>query len=199
MKDTLLIVFVKNIVLGKVKTRLAKTIGNEAAFEVYKHIVKHTESETEKIQSDVKIYFSDSVVDTKWKNRNKYVQSGKDLGERMKNAFKDGFNEGYKRIVLIGSDLPEISCALIEDALENLNKVPVVFGPAEDGGYYLVGLSKIVHSIFDDKEWSTDHLLENTLNELRNADVLYELIREMNDVDTIEDLRKSSISHLFPY
>ncbi len=171
MSKELVIVFVKNIKLGKVKTRLAKTIGNQGAFEVYSELVKVTEIATEDLSVDKRIYFSDAVVDTKWKNDYKTVQQGIDLGERMKNAFKKGFEDGYKRIVLIGSDLPDITANHIKKGLNALKQNEVAFGPAEDGGYYLIGLSKMHNFVFDNKPWSETHLLEETLSELKEKQV----------------------------
>ena len=109
MTDTLVIVFVKNIKLGTVKTRLAKTIGDYGAFEVYTELVKITQKATAKLNTDKRIYFSNAIVDDQWNNEFKAIQQGADLGERMLNAFKDGFSAGYKKIVLIGSDLPDIN------------------------------------------------------------------------------------------
>ncbi len=109
MSKELVIVFVKNIRLGKVKTRLAKTIGDQAASEVYNNLVHVTEKATTNLLADIRIYFSDAVVDTLWPGEHKAVQDGNNLGERMENAFLDGLNDGYKNIVLIGSDLPDIN------------------------------------------------------------------------------------------
>jgi len=191
MNNNLVIVFVKNIKLGKVKTRLAKTIGNQAAFEVYKELVQVTEEATKSIDSDVRIYFSEAIVDTKWKNTYKAVQEGPDLGERMKNAFIKGFEDGYQRIVLIGSDLPDISATHIENGLEALEHSEVVFGPAEDGGYYLIGLSKMNTMVFENKPWSKSHLLTETLSELKENDIQFKTLDVLNDIDTFEDLMAS--------
>ena len=188
MTDALVIVFVKNIKLGTVKTRLAKTIGDIGAFEVYSELVKITEKATQQLDIDKRIYFSNSVVDTKWKNDYKTVQNGADLGERMLNAFKDGFKAGYKKIVLIGSDLPDISKVHIENGVAALNENPVVFGPAEDGGYYLVGLSQIEESIFINKPWSQPNLLSETLQELQKNGISVSTLAPLNDIDTYEDL-----------
>ena len=188
MTDALVIVFVKNIKLGTVKTRLAKTIGDFGAFEVYSELVKITEKATEALDIDKRIYFSNAVVDTKWKNEFKTVQNGTDLGERMLNAFKDGFESGYKRIVLIGSDLPDINSTHIKKGIEALATSDVVFGPAEDGGYYLVGLSKMNTAIFTNKPWSQSNLLEQTLQELHNNKVTVSTLETLNDIDTYEDL-----------
>ena len=188
MTKELIIVFVKNIKLGKVKTRLAKTIGNQAAFEVYSELVNVTEKATQNILTDKRIYFSDAIIDSKWKNETKAVQEGADLGERMKNAFKKGFEDGYNRIVLIGSDLPEITENHINQGLKALNKSEVVFGPAEDGGYYLVGLSKMHDFIFENKPWSQSNLLEKTLLELNEKHIKFSTLVSLNDIDTFEDL-----------
>ncbi|MBT8326952.1 MAG: TIGR04282 family arsenosugar biosynthesis glycosyltransferase [Bacteroidia bacterium] len=187
----LVIVFVKNIKMGKVKTRLAKTIGDEAAFQVYNKLVNITEQATEKLTIDRRIYFSDAIVDSKWPNDSKEVQRGKDLGERMLNAFIEGFNDGYKNIVLIGSDLPDISSVIIENAFAQLKNNDVVFGPAEDGGYYLVGMSKTHRQIFKNKPWSQPNLLKITLDELKENDVA--ILEILNDIDTLEDLKKSKL------
>jgi rSAM/selenodomain-associated transferase 1 len=191
MNKELVIVFVKNIKLGKVKTRLAKTIGNQGAFEVYSELVKVTENATNYLSADVHVYFSDAVVETKWKGYHKTVQQGTDLGERMKNAFKKGFEKGYERIILIGSDLPDISENHINSGLEKLDKNDVVFGPAEDGGYYLIGLNKLHDFIFNDKPWSTSHLLQETLTELDSKEIKFAILETLNDIDTFEDLEAS--------
>lgn len=191
MNKELVIVFVKNIKLGKVKTRLAKTIGNHAAFEVYKELVKVTELATENLDTTLRIYFSDSIVGTKWENAYKAIQNGKDLGERMKNAFLKGFEDGYDRIVLIGSDLPDINASHIQKGLEALKSYEVVFGPAEDGGYYLIGMSKMNTNIFENKPWSQSHLLTETISELKHNNTTFTTLQVLNDIDTFEDLEAS--------
>ena len=191
MNKELVIVFVKNIKLGKVKTRLAKTIGNQGAFEVYSELVKVTEKATKNLAADVRIYFSDAVIETKWQDDYKTVQEGHDLGSRMKNAFKKGFDDGYQRIVLIGSDLPDITEKHINKGLRELKETEVVFGPAEDGGYYLIGLSKSHLFIFDDKPWSQSNLLKETLSELESKNIKFATLVTLNDIDTFEDLKAS--------
>ncbi|MEO1029850.1 MAG: TIGR04282 family arsenosugar biosynthesis glycosyltransferase [Bacteroidota bacterium] len=188
MTEALVIVFVKNIKLGTVKTRLAKTIGDYGAFEVYSELVKITEFATSKLNIDKRIYFSNAIIDSKWPNEYKAVQQGRDLGERMLNAFKDGFEAGYKKIVLIGSDLPDINETHIEKGIKALDENDVVFGPAEDGGYYLVGLSELEPSIFLDKPWSQSHLLEVTLKQLYTNHKKVDILDTLNDIDTYEDL-----------
>ena len=188
MDKELVIVFVKNIKLGKVKTRLAKTIGNQGAFEVYSELVNVTENATKNLPSDIHIYFSDTVVETKWEGFYKTIQEGNDLGERMKNAFKNGFNDGYNKIVLIGSDLPDINRKHIEVALKSLKNNDLVFGPAEDGGYYLIGMNKMYDFVFENKPWSQSNLLKETTIELNSKNIKFTTLVTLNDIDIFEDL-----------
>ena len=192
MNKNLLIVFVKNIILGKVKTRLAKTIGDVGAFNIYSELVALTEKASSATNADKHIYFSDIIIQSIWKNDKKFVQKGNDLGMKMQHAFQNGFNEGYENIVLIGSDLPNISKEIIETGFEKLQQNDVVFGPAEDGGYYLIGMSKINTSIFENKPWSQSDLLAVTLQELDVQNQSVGLIEPLNDIDTFEDLIASN-------
>ncbi|MCA0132533.1 TIGR04282 family arsenosugar biosynthesis glycosyltransferase [Winogradskyella alexanderae] len=188
MTEALVIVFVKNKKIGTVKTRLAKTIGHIGAFEVYSELLKITEKVTRELAHDKHIYFSNSTEDSQWSNTFKTIQVGDNLGEKMYNAFNDGFNLGYKRIVLIGSDLPTISTSIIENAIHALESNDTVFGPAEDGGYYLIGLNRPIKSIFENKPWSKTNLLATTLNELKESGLSFHLLKTLNDIDTYEDL-----------
>jgi rSAM/selenodomain-associated transferase 1 len=193
MSKTLLIVFVKNNILGKVKTRLAKTVGDNKAFEVYKQLVDITEECSLKVDSDKHIYFSEKVINSKWVDELKFVQQGNSLGDRMSNAFENGFKQGYEKVILIGSDLPEISPSIIQEGFDKLEKSEVVFGPAEDGGYYLIGMKKPRKFIFENKPWSETELLKLTLEELGKQDVSYSFLQTLNDIDTFEDLKSSKL------
>ena len=136
---------------------MAKTIGDEGAFNIYSELFAITEKESQKVEFDRNIYFSDVIIPSKWESDLKFVQEGANLGEKMKNAFQHGFNNGYKNIVLIGSDLPNISKEIIESGFDALQDNDVTFGPALDGGYYLIGLSKMNASIFEDKPGVNPH------------------------------------------
>lgn len=200
MNTDLVIVFVKNILLGKVKTRLAESIGDYGAFEVYKELVDITEQETSRLQNaDVQIYFSDVAIETKWEGRDKFVQQGDDLGARMKNAFANGFEQGYKRIIGIGSDLPDMNVGILEEAIQSLTDADTVFGPSADGGYYLLGMTKVHDCIFDNKVWSTNTVMQEALSELDQNGLSYSLLTELNDIDTLEDLQESSLANKFEH
>lgn len=194
----LLVVFVKNPIQGKAKTRLAASIGDPAALKVYRKLIAITERETLAVgDCDLHVYFSNEKDDKLWTGKQQYFQKGTDLGERMYRAFEHGFNLGYERIVGVGSDLPDLTAGIISQGLELLKSFDTVFGPAGDGGYYLVGMSQKIKCIFEHKEWSTEGLLNETLTEIKEKGYSNNLLEVLNDVDTVEDLRTSSLATEF--
>lgn len=198
MKKELVIVFAKNIVKGKVKTRLAKTQGDDFAYKVYTRLVDITEQESIKVDTaDVHVYFSDKIVAERWSDQRKFVQQGESLGERMKHAFEQGFTAGYERIIGVGADLPDLSAEVMREGLNALGETDTVFGPSDDGGYYLIGMRQMIPQIFENKPWSTEALLELTREELQDLGFSCTLLGTLNDVDTIEDLKASWLGEEF--
>ncbi|WP_242116888.1 TIGR04282 family arsenosugar biosynthesis glycosyltransferase [Aestuariivivens sediminicola] len=192
MTKDLLIIFVKNLVLGKVKTRLAHALGKQVAFEIYRALLDLTRKATLDVKADVRIYYSDAIVEDGWPQVSKHIQKGNAIGERMMNAFKEGFETGYEQIILIGSDLPDMNLNLIEEGFKSLSEADCIFGPSADGGYYLVGLNRLHEFIFEDKPWSQPQLLEETLRELRSKNLKFKTLMTLNDIDTVEDLKTSN-------
>ncbi|TAN13714.1 MAG: glycosyltransferase [Chitinophagaceae bacterium] len=193
-----LIIFVKNPIKGKVKTRLAKTIGDDKALEVYQLLLKQTRKITGELECD-KFVFYDRFVPKRdiWDVPGycKYVQQGDDLGERMEQAFETIFGLGYKKVVIIGSDCYELEPADIKIAFELLSErttsekgTSVVIGPANDGGYYLLGLLQILSEIFGGIQWSAPEVLKDTLHKLGELNKSYALLPELTDIDTASDL-----------
>jgi len=184
-------VFVRNPELGRVKTRMAKSIGDQAALEIYKILSKHTSKIISEIDSDQLIFYSDKIQDNDiWTATNckKQIQTKGDLGQKMLAAFQYGFSLGYQKIIIIGSDLYSLRPKHIESAFEQLENYDVVIGPALDGGYYLLGLNFIIPKIFKQKQWSTSSVLKETLSDLKEFNV--NLLEPLNDIDTYEDLKK---------
>lgn len=194
VSKNLIIIFTRNPELGKVKTRLAKTIGNESALNIYKFLLNHTEITIRGINCDKAVYYSIKVRNNDiWDKTvyQKHQQRGNDLGERMHNAFREAFSKGYKKVVIVGSDLYDLEAKDINYAFEQLSKCDVVIGPAVDGGYYLLGM-KIMHSqIFQNKDWGTSTVFQSTINNLQNKRVF--LLDELNDIDTYDDMKDNSI------
>lgn len=192
--NELLIVFVKNPVLGKVKTRLAKDIGNGKALEVYRQLIGRTKTAATDTRADVMFYFSHDNEDSIWPESKSAIQQGENLGQRMRTAFEEGFEKGYDRICLIGSDLPDISAQLIDQAFQSLTFMDTVIGPSADGGYYLIGLKRLIPDLFESIEWSTNKVLEQTLEKLTKKKESYFLLETKNDIDTLEDLNRSNLN-----
>jgi rSAM/selenodomain-associated transferase 1 len=191
MSKKLLLIFTRNPELGKVKTRLAKTIGNEKALSIYKFLLDHTQKVTKNLPCDKAVYYSVKVRDNDlWDARiyQKKQQFGEDLGIRMKNAFQDSFAAGYKKVLIVGSDLIDLSEDLIEKGFLQLASNDVVLGPAEDGGYYLLGMKLLHPNIFENKTWGTATVREDTLSDLKDKKV--HLLQELNDVDVFEDIKE---------
>lgn len=193
MTNNALIIFIRNPELGKVKTRLAKTIGDENALEIYKELILHTMETTKNLECDVFVFYDKKIEENDiWSNEiyHKFVQTGEDLGEKMQNAFQKLFDINYQNCIIIGSDLFDLNEKLIIDAFQLLDKKDAILGPAEDGGYYLLGLKKIIPAIFKTKNWGTSSVFADTLKDLENLKV--DFTEKLNDIDTFEDLEKSN-------
>ena len=191
MSKNLLLVFTRNPELGKVKTRLAKTIGDQKALDIYKLLLHYTKKTIQNINCDKAVYYSDAIQENDiWENSIflKKLQNGKNLGYRMYNAFKNAFHKDYKKVVIIGTDIFELKSKQINEAFKALDKHEVVIGPAKDGGYYLLGLKKLHPEIFKNKKWGTETIFQETMQGLNNVDV--HLLVELNDIDTYDDLKQ---------
>ena len=191
MTKNLILIFTRNPELGKCKTRLAKTIGDENALTIYKILLQHTANVVEQIQCDKAVYYSVKVRDNDmWDNiiYQKHQQHGNDLGARMQNAFSKSFKAGYDKVLIVGSDLYDLKPKHIQEAFDKLDSHDVTIGPAEDGGYYLLGMKTLYPNIFENKEWGTETVRKDTLNDLKEKSVF--LLEELNDIDLYEDLKK---------
>lgn len=184
-----LIIFTRNLELGNCKTRLAATIGDENALEIYKILLDHTVLITKNLNVDKFVYYSKSISEDDVWNKNVYrkrKQEGFDLGIRMKNAFSDVFSLGYEKVLVIGSDIYDLNQDDLENAYSNLENNDFVIGPASDGGYYLLGMKKIETSVFKNKKWGSNTVFEDTMVDLKYNSILKLPIR--NDIDIYEDI-----------
>ena len=188
-----LIIFIKFPELGKVKTRLALSTNNVFALEIYKLLAENIFHEAEKLDCKTLIFYVDSTNEQKVKNWvNKdflYLpQNGKDLGEKMLNAFEQVKSKGFEKILIIGSDVPDISKDLITNSLNELNKTDVVISPSDDGGYSLLGLKEINSFLFQNIEWSTQKVLNQTIEAIKQNKLSLTKLKTLNDIDTKEEL-----------
>ncbi len=190
----LLLIFTRNPELGKCKTRLAASIGDQNALDIYTFLLNHTVALTKEVNAVKQVWYSEEI----WENDiwntdtfNKKLQQGADLGIRMAHAFQEGFADGFERIMVIGSDIFDLTTADINIAFASLESTDFVIGPADDGGYYLLGMTSFNGPIFQNKSWGTETVLEETLNDLNHKNI--HLLETRNDVDLYEDIKDIEI------
>jgi uncharacterized protein len=195
MPDHLLI-FVRNPILGKVKTRLASTVGNTEALRIYRELLQCTQDATKELNAQKCVYYSDFIdITDVWDNELflKRKQAEGDLGERMAAAFEAIFagsdGNGMNKAIIIGSDCPGLTKDLLENAFHRLDQYDVVIGPSTDGGYYLLGTREFVPKLFQGIPWSTEAVLETTLAAAAKAQKSYFCLPKLSDVDTEIDWR----------
>ncbi len=188
----LLIVFAKNPVLGKCKTRLAKDLGKHKALIVYNYLLQHTANVVSQTLSDVAVFYSDFIEKNDCWDNNYYkkIQTKGHLGIKMKNAFQWAFESKYKKVCIIGTDLLSLETKDLSRSFELLENNDLVFGPAEDGGYYLMGMQHLINEAFLDKAWSTNTVLQQTIEDVQVKKIAF--LNKKNDIDTFEDLKKSN-------
>lgn len=193
-----LIVFTRNPELGRCKTRLAATIGDQSALDVYRFLLDHTVKITSHLSADVYVYYSEKIREIDIWNTSifrKKQQQGLDLGAKMQHAFTEVFGMGYQKAIIIGSDMYDISTQDLEDAFLTLEKNNFVVGPAQDGGYYLLGMKQLKTSLFKNKKWGTSTVLSDTLKNLTLEKV--SILPEKNDVDYFEDIKDIKVFEKF--
>ena len=186
----LLLIFTRNPELGKCKTRLAATIGDQAALDVYTFLLEHTVKITTSLAVTKEVFYSENSIENDLWDANTYtkkVQEGNDLGKKMENAFAQGFQNGYDQIIIIGSDMYDLNQSDLEHAFEALHTHDYVIGPAEDGGYYLFGMKSLNSQVFKNKEWGTPSVYKDTIKNIKNSKI--KILEERNDVDYYEDIK----------
>jgi len=195
MSDSLLMIFVKNLIPGMVKTRLAKDISIDKALDVYKELVDHTHKITRKVEVDKAVYYSEYVeIEDIWDEGDYklYAQKGSTLGEKMSHAFDEAF-DSYKKVIIIGSDCYDLNAKAIQTAFGMLEENDLVVGPAKDGGYYLLGMNEYYPQLFDGKEYSTDSVLNELLEEAEELSLSVHQLPVLSDIDTLADLKETDI------
>ena len=187
-----IIVFIKNPELGKVKTRLAKTVGAPKALKIYKSLMAHTRAIALSVKAKRLLFYSDWINDEdEWPSAsfNKYLQADGDLGLRITQAFQSAAEKAEK-LIIIGSDCPQLSADIIEDAFAALDEHDFVIGPALDGGYYLLGMNTFEPALFQDIHWSSATVKAETVAKINGlGKTVCELI-PLSDIDFEEDWEK---------
>ncbi|MHB2025967.1 MAG: TIGR04282 family arsenosugar biosynthesis glycosyltransferase [Elusimicrobiota bacterium] len=189
------VVFAKAPVPGRVKTRLCPPLSPGQAAQLYRAFIQDTLACARSIaRAKLLVAYADDGAspELNWlKNQpgfDFFPQEGEDLGERLVRAFDRVFQDGAEKAVVIGSDAPQIRPETIRRALDSLSKSDAVLGPAEDGGYYLIGLKERRPELFQDIPWSTNKALEETLASARSSGLKVSFLAPLADVDTFADI-----------
>lgn len=193
-----LIVFAREPVPGRVKTRLARDLGATAAAELYAAMLEDVLERAASLGPDLRVLVfwaqqGDALPrHSAYPRLEMYRQSGATLGERMQAAFTTVFASGIRNCCIIGSDAPDLPGAYIGQAFDALEhgQAEVVFGPAADGGYYLLGMKRVWQRLFEEIAWSTPRVLEASLERAAELNLRTELLPVWHDIDTLDDLRR---------
>lgn len=198
MNESVVLIFARTPELGKVKTRLAADVGPERALSIYERLLEHTCETVLRSGIPARVCYAGDIPENDiWSRAGfaRHPQSSGTLGDRMHAAFSDAFRDGVRSVVIIGTDCPGLKPSHLHEALKRLETTEAVVGPAEDGGYYLLGLTSPIRRIFEHKEWSTDSVLRSTLTDFRSLDMSFALLEPMRDIDTLEDLDALKHTH----
>jgi uncharacterized protein len=195
MQDAL-IIFIKNAELGKVKTRLAATLGDEKALDIYKELLSLTQKITLQVDCQRYLYYSNFIDvkdDFSESDFTKRVQIGENLGERMSNAFTEVLTN-HSKAVIIGSDCAELQGEILSGAFADLAAHDFVLGAAEDGGYYMLGMKEAQPEVFANIEWSTDEVFTKTIENIKQLEKSVAFSPTLSDLDNEADWLK--VKHL---
>ena len=191
-----LIVFTRYPEPGKTKTRMMPILGAEGAARLQRQLTENTLSQVKKLAAShplsIEVHFTGSseqlMRDWLGSDWSYQQQAEGDLGERMASAFATSFAAGMTRVVTIGIDCPDLKAPLMEQAFEELRQYDLVLGPAEDGGYYLIGLKRMVKELFEGISWGTSQVRQQTVEIAEQLDLKVALLPLLKDIDRPEDL-----------
>ncbi len=188
------IIFAKEPVPGRVKTRLAKEIGADEACRIYQTLLDCTMKAIAPLKTTKYMYLPPG--DRCWLHAEEQkdlcirTQIGTNLGERMQNAFAECFAYLHERIVLVGSDCPGLNPSLLRKAFQALRRADTVFGPAADGGYYLIGQADTCRDVFSGIPWSTEKVWAYSRKRLEINNWSFDLLPVLEDIDTLADWQR---------
>ena len=188
--------------VGKVKSRLAQSIGEEAASNLYRTFIQDTLTTVESldIPFHINVYPPESMESfAQWLGPSNrfFQQQGMNLGERLHNGFLKMFESEYQQVIALASDSPDLPKAILEKAVSSLQTHKVVIGPTSDGGYYLIGFSRnfFIPKAFEEISWSTETVFHETLSRIKSVTNQVYVLPEWADVDTKSDLREFYTKH----
>ena len=190
-REPLIQILCKAPVLGKVKTRLIQEMGKRRALDLYLQMFERLMAELSASRFKTELWISPDKDHAFFEPFAfaRFQQAGPDLGGRMSTALRDGLNR-YESVILVGTDLPLVNRSYIEQAVNALRDHDVIIGPAEDGGYGLVGVKGEIPDMFSDIDWGTERVLSQTCARLNRDQLDFGLLPLIWDVDRPADLRR---------
>ncbi len=191
------IIFIRFPLPGLVKTRLIPALGAQGAADCQRRMSEQIVRQVRELKryraTDLQIHYQGGKTEmmAAWlgDDLNYYPQKGDDIGCRMAAAFQQAFAAGCRRIILIGSDCPALTAAILDSALNKLKQLDLVLGPAMDGGYYLIGLNRPCPALFTEISWGTGKVLAETLKKAEKQSLSVGYVDTLYDIDRPEDLR----------
>jgi rSAM/selenodomain-associated transferase 1 len=183
MSEPLVVVMAKAPELGKVKTRLAKVLGDEETLKIYEFLLHLTLQNVDESGFSHRTYWTTRPNDHSGEI---FLQIEGDLGEKMKAVFEDSFAY-HSPVIMIGTDCPVVTPEVLSTAINALKEVDCVFGPANDGGYYLIGMKTFSSEVLDGIAWSTEKVLQQSLEICEKNGLKYRLLETLTDIDEEKD------------
>ncbi len=196
-ESTALVIFLRFPRPGRVKSRLAVSLGQEKAANFYRLCAEQLFREISGVSGDCRkyLFYSDrgdesDIINWAGPGFDYLPQAGGNLGERLEQAFSRLFGKGMGKVIILASDTPDITVGIINDAIEAMDRHDIVIGPSIDGGYYLIGMKKQHGELFRGISWSTEKVLGQTMEIIEALKLGVYILPELRDIDTEEDLRQ---------
>ena len=191
-----LIIFTRYPEPGRTKTRLIPALGPEGAADFHRRMTELTMRSGRRIENNRRIRLEVSYEGGDEPQMRAWLgaqltfrpQGQGDLGEKLRRAFHETFQSGARRVVIIGTDCPDLTAEILEEAFDALSPHDLVIGPADDGGYYLIGLSRMIPELFAGIEWGGEKVFAQTISKAREVGARFESLVQLSDVDRPEDL-----------
>ncbi|ARV62233.1 hypothetical protein BZZ01_29630 [Nostocales cyanobacterium HT-58-2] len=191
-----LIIFTRYPEPGKTKTRLIPALGTESAANLQRQMTEYTLSQVKQLQKIAPISFEVRFAGGSLQLMQDWLgdeiiykpQGDGDLGSRMTQSFFNAFQWGAQKVITIGTDCPDVNAQTLAEAFEQLQQYELVLGPAADGGYYLIGLQRLVPELFINIDWGTSQVFEQTMNIAQKLNLSLADLPELADIDRPEDL-----------
>lgn len=200
MDRTSLNIFAKAPILGTVKTRMAPPLSPAQCLRLHEALLDHTLAQMRPLIApgvEACLWLTGTLPEAleqagrmEARGFGVDVQQGAHLGERLSHALTTRFSQGFSKVIFIGTDCPKLGSKTVRDAIRALNRQEVVVGPAQDGGYYLIGFAACLPEILQGIPWGTPAVYEATLDRLRQREVRWKSLERLADLDTVGDLKQ---------